>query len=152
MVSSLNSLLQGSLPDQPQGSDATLTRPLVKADGWLDWNQPAVELERRVRAMWSWPRAWTTIASGDPIQIHRSHVAESSARNPTVGTIVSHGDELAVQAKHGLLVVDVGQLPGGKPLPGPVLAKRVELQPGQQLGQLGRPALLEPLTRPVSDS
>jgi methionyl-tRNA formyltransferase len=139
MIESLAPLREGSLIDQPQGSNASLTRPLTKADGWLDWDRPVVELEHHVRAMWSWPRAWTTIPNGHALQVHRSHVVEIVGGDVPVGTIVECGNELAVQAHGGLLVVDLGQLPNGKPQPGSVLTQRAELQPGQCLGQFGRP-------------
>ena len=52
-----------------QGSQASLTRTLTKADGWIDWTRPAADIERQIRAMWPWPRAWTThprITDPDP--------------------------------------------------------------------------------------
>jgi len=149
MLASLGPLVQGSLPEQPQGSAASLTRPLTKSDGWLNWERPSIELERHVRAMWSWPRAWTTLSNGEAIQIHRSRVADGTVNGCEAGTIISHGNELAVQTGQGLLVIDLGQLPNGKPQPGLVLAQRSELISGQRLGQTGRPALVGPLVARV---
>jgi methionyl-tRNA formyltransferase len=149
MIASLNPLREGRLLEEPQGPNASLTRPLTKADGWLNWERPAVELERHVRAMWSWPRAWTTNVNGEAIQVHRSHVVESAASGVPVGTIVECGNDLAVQTPVGLLIVDLAQLPNGKPQPGSVLAQRAELRPGQCLGQIGRPASAEPMVIPA---
>jgi methionyl-tRNA formyltransferase len=149
MVAALHPFLRGDLPDIPQGRDASLTRPLVKSDGWLDWERPAVELERHVRAMWPWPRAWTTLANGQILQVHRSHAEDEVVLQDDVGTIVRHGSDLAIVAREGLLVVDIGQLPNGNPAPGSVLARRAELGPGQRLGQTGRPASTDPMIVPV---
>ena len=42
---------------QPEAG-VTYAARLTKADGALDWSQPAAALERRVRAMNPWPGAW----------------------------------------------------------------------------------------------
>ncbi|MER3486242.1 MAG: methionyl-tRNA formyltransferase, partial [Chloroflexota bacterium] len=60
-VEAIPRFVTGELPAIPQPEfGASRVRPLTKADGWLRWERPASELERRVRAMWPWPRAWTT--------------------------------------------------------------------------------------------
>ena len=60
LAANLEALLDGSIIATPQPEGATITRQLVKADGWIDWSRPAAEIERQTRAMWPWPRAWTT--------------------------------------------------------------------------------------------
>ena len=149
---SLPDLFADTLPDVPQGIGATLTRPLVKADGWLDWSRTAIELERHVRAMWSWPRAWTTTDNGDALQVHQARVAPASGEGHDSlqpGTIVGVDGSPGVVTGDGYLVVERGQLPGGKPLPGKVLAQRSELHPGQRLGTIGKPDNLLPWVIPV---
>ena len=52
----------GPIEVEPQADrDATLVRPFTRADGWIDWRRPAVEIDRQVRALQPWPGAWTTI-------------------------------------------------------------------------------------------
>ena len=53
---SLDGWVSGALTAAPQDeAQATITRKLERADGWADWNLPAVELERRRRAFTPWP-------------------------------------------------------------------------------------------------
>lgn len=53
--------LQGSLVPVPQEEAlATMTRPLGREDGRLDWGRPAQKLERQCRAMDPWPGTFTT--------------------------------------------------------------------------------------------
>ena len=61
LIETLPAWLEGRASQSPQdASHATLTRPLRKEDGRLDWSQPAEELARLVRAMTPWPGAYTT--------------------------------------------------------------------------------------------
>jgi methionyl-tRNA formyltransferase len=52
----------GSAKSEPQDeSMATHVRPFTRADGWIDWRRPAIEIDRQVRALQPWPGAWTTL-------------------------------------------------------------------------------------------
>ena len=52
--------LRDEIEPVPQGEEgATLTRTLQKEDGLLDWDRPAEELARRVRALQPWPGTYT---------------------------------------------------------------------------------------------
>lgn len=143
----LGALLGGSATATPQPGSATLTRQMTKADGWIDWSKPAEEIERHVRAMWSWPRAWTTGPSGDRVQIHRALVSDSI---PGVAGSVHHdGDRVVVSCgKHSLELLRV-QLPGGKPIEGHALRQATTLDAGAVLGGVDAPGNLPPLVAPV---
>ena len=61
LVETLPRWLAGEIVAQPQDdSQATYCRTIAKADGQLDWQLPAEELERQVRAYIPWPTAFTT--------------------------------------------------------------------------------------------
>lgn len=98
-------------PVRQNEAEATLTRPLVKADGWIDWSRPATEIERQVRAMWDWPRAWTTTADGTLFQIHEA-TALSSGPDQVPGGLSVTADSLAIGCGEGALLVRRGQLAG----------------------------------------
>ena len=137
-VEKLELFASGKLEPIPQGElGASVVRTLKKADGWLDWSWPATKLERWVRAMWPWPRAWTTL-EGQLVQVHRASVGDFST-NHRPGTVVAIGDAIAVQTGEGVLLVDVIQLAGGKPLAGGVAAKSGRLPVGTVLGESGAP-------------
>lgn len=147
-------VVAGDVEPVIQSGPATLTRPLVKADGWLDWSRPAVELEARVRAMWPWPRAWTTI--GDPggasrvLQVHRASVMrdeEEPLSQP--GTVASVGGDLAVTTGDGWLRLDLMQESGGRPVPGAVLLKASRIEVGTILGQNEAPEHLSAMVTGV---
>jgi methionyl-tRNA formyltransferase len=56
LARSIGPYLRGELTARAQPSDgATVTRPFAREDGRLDPSRPAMELERRVRALRPWP-------------------------------------------------------------------------------------------------
>lgn len=149
LETNLAGLLDGSLQPAPQGERSTLTRQITKADGWMDFTRPAVELERHVRAMWSWPRAWTTSVSGDRIQIHQSAVDETIEANP--GVVIHDGERVLVGTGGGALELVRVQLPGGKPIEGNAILQVPVFEAGNILGAKGAPEDMPPLMTPVED-
>jgi methionyl-tRNA formyltransferase len=148
IVGSLPDLATGKLKAVPQPDGGSLTRPLVKADGWIDWTRPVVEVERLVRAMWSWPRAWTPLPSGEPLQIHRVSIVPPTGNAP--GHVARDADGLVVACGDSGLRIERGQLPGGKPLDGAQLAQSRVLQGQVVLGAGCAPDTPGPMIRPIS--
>lgn len=70
---------------------------LTRAEGAIDWAQPAVEIERRVRALQPWPGAWTTVA-GETLRIwHAQALAGTGGEGDAPGRVVaSHRDGIDV--------------------------------------------------------
>jgi methionyl-tRNA formyltransferase len=127
----------------------TLTRPLTKADGWLDWESSAVVLERSVRAFWPWPRAWTTLGT-EQLQVHEAAVSPLPAPGPPGTVMASRSDFLVACAEDALRLTKV-QIAGGRPLSAAdFLAGRRE--PVQKLGAVGEPVAQPPLIRPIAEN
>lgn len=145
----LASLLDGSLTAAPQGEGATVTRQMTKADGWLHFTRPAVELERHARAMWPWPRAWTTDTEGERIQVHAAGIAEGEAVGP--GEVAHRGGEVLVGTGEGALVLRRVQMAGRRPIEGDALLRLQALSEGRTLGGVDAPGDLPPLVIPVRD-
>ncbi|MBM9467744.1 methionyl-tRNA formyltransferase [Nakamurella leprariae] len=60
LVATLDGIADGSLHPQPQQGEGTaVTRKVTVADAAIDWSQPAVAVDRFVRAMTDEPGAWT---------------------------------------------------------------------------------------------
>lgn len=79
LVSNLDNILNGSLAPQAQDSPkATYTHLLTKNDGNLNFKEPAVDVERKVRAFLGWPKARATIFSHNII-ISKARVAKSAS-------------------------------------------------------------------------
>ena len=101
---------------QPQAADGvTYARKMEKAEARLDLAQPAVELERAVRAFYPWPVAELQL-EGERLRVHQAEVvADAPAAAP--GTLLEadrRGILLATGAG-GLRLIRV-QREGGRPV------------------------------------
>ena len=136
------------LPRTQPESDASHTRLLTKSDGWLTWSESSDALERRVRAMQPWPRAWTT----DDDASHQVFAATALAGGSRVepGSIVAIRPELIVATGDGMLRLDEVQAAGGRRMPGAAFAAGRRLAIGAVLGTTGQPAPQSPLIAPIT--
>lgn len=117
VVTRLADFVAGTLQPAPQPQKgASLTRMLIKDDGRIDWSEPAEAIERRVRAMWAWPRAWTTMGE-TTLQVHAARVVEQGFGDEP-GQVLTLSDQPVVVCGRGGLALDVVQAAGGKPIPG----------------------------------
>lgn len=101
--------------DQPHPDRATYSRKLTKQDGIIDWNKPAVQLEREIRAFHDWPKSRAQIGQLEVI-IRQAHVFLSDFGEP--GDYYINGNSpLAVQTGDGQLYIDRVQPIGKKEMP-----------------------------------
>jgi len=115
LLETLPGYLGGEIQPKPQDdSQATYAPMLKKEDGLLDFNRPAEELARRVRAMNPWPGAFM-LWQDAPLKIQRAHVVAVKAES---GKHLVHQGLPAIGTADGLLVFDEVQPAGKKPMPG----------------------------------
>ena len=116
LLETLPAYLSGELTPQPQeDAGATYAPMLNKADGQLDFSQPAEALARRVRAFNPWPGAFT-IWQGQMLKIQRAHAVPTPCAVP--GQTVIYQGLPAFCTSDGLLALDELQPAGKKPQPG----------------------------------
>lgn len=98
-------------------AQATKAPRLQKADGWVDWNQSAVQIARQVRAFYPWPGTFTEWLR--PSQPQRLLILKAEAQTDTEpshepGTVVRiDGHHAWIGCGQGLLRLDEVQ-PAGK--------------------------------------
>jgi len=116
LAGSLTDIMGGKLPPVPQNAftdeQASVTGLITKSDGIIDWIQPAVAIERHVRAYLGWPGSKTMI-DGIDVTITAARPGDSLL---LVGTGETGGQpgipfkttagELAVITGHGELIID----------------------------------------------
>jgi methionyl-tRNA formyltransferase len=87
LIELLPKIIDGTLAPMQQDHDkATFTQRLTKTDGEIDWNKPAQQIEREVRAYLGWPGSQTHLA-GKEVTITNVNVLEESGTPGTIFTI-----------------------------------------------------------------
>ncbi len=114
LLETLPRILAGDLQPSPQDdSQASYCQLLQKEDGIIDWQQPAVEIERRIRAYKTWPRSRTTLGSIEII-ITAAHTGPDSG---TPGTYGPSPGSLTIYTGEGSLIIDQLKPLGKKEMP-----------------------------------
>jgi methionyl-tRNA formyltransferase len=94
---------------------ATYAHKLNKDEARIDWQRPALELERLVRAFFPWPICHSLL-DGEPLKVLAAHVV--NGQEGAAGHVLDASKEgLLVACGRGALRLTRLQLPGGKPLP-----------------------------------
>ncbi|MDH0897410.1 MULTISPECIES: methionyl-tRNA formyltransferase [unclassified Pseudomonas] len=135
VVEAVGKLAAGELRGEVQDDSlATYAHKLNKDEARLDWNRPAVELERLVRAFNPWPICHSTL-NGETLKVHAAEPGEGRGAPGTV--LAADKTGLTVACGDGALRLTRLQLPGGKPLAFADLynSRREQFAPGLVLGQ-----------------
>ena len=107
---------------------------LDKKLGNIDWSTSAVEIERLVRGLNSWPSAYTHW-NQKVMKIWKAEVvADNSGKEPGVVTKVEK-DSFCVQTGDGLLKVLELQIPGKKRMDAGAFLRGYTLEPGEVFHQ-----------------
>ena len=116
-------------PIAQDNSKASFARELKKEDGKIDWDKPAEEIERFIRAMNPWPGAFASLkiknqkparnaslieAGGSKIKIIKTESRILNVNNFEAGKIFLHNNQLAVQCGRDALIIERLQLEGKK--------------------------------------
>ena len=126
--------LRGDVTPQPQDDAcATWCRLVTKADGVIDWQRPATDIERHVRAMHDWPGAWTTWAGRRLVVREAGIVSDRSSGSP--GLVRVRDRAVTVSTGDGILALRVVQAEGRAPVDAAAFARGQRNLDGGVLGE-----------------
>jgi methionyl-tRNA formyltransferase len=95
---------------------ASYAKKLSKEEAKIDWNLPAEQLERNIRAFNPWPVAFFILNNAN-VKVYLSDVVENKNPEIPVGQIVkSDKNGILVTTGDGCLLLTKLQLPGKKPM------------------------------------
>jgi methionyl-tRNA formyltransferase len=121
-------VLNDSPTPEPQPSEGiTYAAKLTRDSGRLDWAQPAVQLDRQVRALTPWPGTWMMLGA-EVLKVLR---AEPAAASGVPGTVLDTG--LLVACGRGALRLLRVQRPGRAPMEAEALLRGFAIPPGTRL-------------------
>jgi len=124
----ISDMAEGRISPIPQPEDGvTYAEKLQKNEGKIDWQNPANDLHRRVRALNPWPGTWFEY-QGEKIKILS---VETIQQNGSPGAILD-GD-FTVAGSEGALRILTAQRPGKAPVDGRTLLRGLNLKPHDAL-------------------
>jgi methionyl-tRNA formyltransferase len=134
LLETIRRLKEGSIVSRQQDeSGATLAPMLKKEDGLVDWNSPAVEIERRVRGFTPWPSAYTYVG-GKLMKIHRASVLSPPPPPRTAGEVIrADNGGFWVATGSGALSLEEVQLENKKRLAGVDFVLGARIRSGERL-------------------
>ncbi|MES9902552.1 MAG: methionyl-tRNA formyltransferase [Sedimenticola sp.] len=112
LLEALPGIATGTLQPQLQDdAEANYASKLEKAESKIDWQHPALELDRRVRAFNPWPVA-QALLDGNPLRIWES-MAIAGGEGMVPGSVIACSrDGIDVATAEGVLRIQKLQLPG----------------------------------------
>ncbi len=133
-LEAMEQITNGTATRTPQNhEEATHVSMISKEFGNIDWNKPAVEIERLIRGLNPWPSAYTKL-DGKTFKIWKAKVVEGDA-NATPGAVIRvEKDAMAVQTGEGALSLLEVQLEGKKRMEVDAFLRGYAVEAGCKLG------------------
>jgi len=119
LIETVPKWIKGEISPQPQGDDrATYTETLTKEKGKINWQKPAIEIERQIRAFTPWPGSYSYLEKGGKeiqIKIIKAKILEKKEAEYEPGqTLIVSKKDLGIQTGKDILIVESIQIQGGK--------------------------------------
>jgi len=112
MIETVKKYLVGKItPKIQDSSQASYAKEITKSDGLINWSKPAIDLEKFIRAMNSWPMAWTW-QDGKQIKIISVQNQPIEINSYKPGKTFKYNNGLAVQCGKDALIIKKLQLEG----------------------------------------
>ncbi|EHK2304529.1 methionyl-tRNA formyltransferase [Clostridium perfringens] len=120
----INGIITGKICGVKQPNDgSSYVKMLNKQMAKIDWNDSSTNIHNLIRGLSSWPykniNSWPTAYTyykDIPFKIFKSKSLEANIIDPP-GYIIDANDEgIKVATKNGILIIEILQFPGGKPL------------------------------------
>jgi methionyl-tRNA formyltransferase len=118
LADGLASVLRGeALPAtaQPE-TGVTYAHKIDKAEARIDWNEPAIAIERKVRAFDPWPVA-EGLVEGERLRIWSAEALAQSAHAASGSIVAAKRDALDIATGDGILRIRELQREGGRRMP-----------------------------------
>ncbi|ABG83637.1 methionyl-tRNA formyltransferase [Clostridium perfringens ATCC 13124] len=120
----INGIIAGKICGIKQPNDgSSYVKMLNKQMANINWNDSSTNIHNLIRGLSSWPykniNSWPTAYTyykDIPVKIFKSKSLEANIIDPP-GYIIDANDEgIKVATKNGILIIEILQFPGGKPL------------------------------------
>jgi methionyl-tRNA formyltransferase len=121
------------LPSAQNHALATFAPMLKKEDGRIRWQESALSIDARIRAMTPWPGAYS-FCDNKRYKIHRARAIAGISISPPGTVMPGFPDELRIATGDGVLSIIEIQGESGKRLPVGQFLRGNPIQPGDSFG------------------
>jgi methionyl-tRNA formyltransferase len=116
LLATLDAIASGQAHPEAQNNNLATHAPKInKEDASINWQKPAIDIDRQIRAFNPWPIAYTQV--GDlTLRIHQARIVmQSQSNEQKPGTVLSMGKHgmLVATGEHALMI-ERFQFPGAK--------------------------------------
>ncbi len=130
----LHALENGTIVREKQDdSKSNYAKMLTKELGHIDFNKPAIEIERLIRGLNPWPSAYTSL-DGKTLKIWRASVIDTVANGANGEILEVLKDEIHVKTGNGILAIKELQLEGKKRMTVDAFLRGYQVTKGTILG------------------
>ena len=133
LLETIARLKAGAVTPRAQNeAEATYAPMLKKGDGLIDWRQPAVAIERRVRGLNPWPSAYAYLA-GNLLKVHRARAMTTEEKAAPGEVVRAEKGALWVATGQGTLSLEEVQLENRKRMAAAEFLKGTRVEKGARL-------------------
>lgn len=133
LLETLRRLKVGSLAAETQDDTAVSFAPMLKKeDGLINWHQPAIMIERRVRGFDPWPGAYTHVGA-KLLKVHHAKIVATDGRTNPGEVVRADAGGFWIATSFGIIGLEEVQLENRKRLPGVEFLKGARIKPGDRL-------------------
>ena len=129
LVETLAGIAAGTLRARPQQGEPTLCRPIRREDALVDWERPAEEILRRLRAFTPWPGLYTFL-EGERVKILEADAWPAGSAAAPGAFELSSGELVVAAGGRSALRLGRLQRAGRRPVTGVEFARAARL-PGR---------------------
>lgn len=120
----INGIITGKICGVKQPNDgSSYVKMLNKQMAKINWHDSSTNIHNLIRGLSSWPykniNSWPTAYTyykDIPVKIFKSKSLEADIINPPGYIIDANAEGIKVATKNGILIIEILQFPGGKPL------------------------------------
>lgn len=102
VLDAISAIESNEVPVNQSAVGLSRAEKLSKDEGRIDWQDPSLKIERKVRAFYPAPGAWTTFRD-EPIKIESAQASEAKPGQP--GEILLDGKDLFIATSEGCLQI-----------------------------------------------